>query len=451
MGYDTSLSVGDSILLMWRKHASHLPRLLFRHDQVVIEDLPIVVDDEGVETGGITVQYRTTAADALATLEEAGVGWNATVAAYADTRVHGTSVGMLWAQQHFSKADAATQERMIEEFKRLPPEVDLDALGATLASLWADSEAEDLPLFEEISYDGQIESPTMTSMPIYDRAANLDGVNPFAAVRATESWSVLYREAPLLAWPMLVCVLLRHLEPSVNVVLDLTDDAAEYDYGSSVADAAEYATDYWTWTTEALASSARTMSRLFSVLASFDSKLAPEFWFARAAGLYGQLKDLASVKESTTTKARGDALELLVDALLRTEEPQLQVIERNFRTREEEIDVLLSNGLADPFWIAQSSPLILIECKNKDEKASVVDLRVFESKIDDRGAVCKIGIFVSMSGFAKTFLDRLKTFQGEKGIIFALSGDDLKQLIDTKTRITDWLRGPGLLRAMGKS
>jgi hypothetical protein len=48
---------------------------------------------------------------------------------------------------------------------------------------------------------------------------------------------------------------------------------------------------------------------------------------------------------------------MLIEALLRTEEPELEVIERNFRTREEEIDVLVANGLEDPFWIAHGSPL----------------------------------------------------------------------------------------------
>ncbi len=38
MGYDTTLFVDGRVVAMWRKHASPLPRLLYRHDQAVIKD-----------------------------------------------------------------------------------------------------------------------------------------------------------------------------------------------------------------------------------------------------------------------------------------------------------------------------------------------------------------------------------------------------------------------------
>ena len=103
-----------------------------------------------------------------------------------------------------------------------------------------------------------------------------------------------------------------------------------------------------------------------------------------------------------------------------------------------------------PFWIAQGSPLILIECKNWTAKIGVPELRVFESKIRDRGALCKIGVFVSMSGFTKPFLERLKSFQVAGGVIFAIDGVELGSLVTSKTRLTDWLRGDGIRRSLGK-
>jgi hypothetical protein len=54
-----------------------------------------------------------------------------------------------------------------------------------------------------------------------------------------------------------------------------------------------------------------------------------------------------------------------------------------------------------------------------------------------------------MAGFADTFLERLKHFQAEGGVIFAVSGADLKQLISSKTRLSRWLRGPGVIRSLG--
>jgi len=175
-----------------------------------------------------------------------------------------------------------------------------------------------------------------------------------------------------------------------------------------------------------------------------------EFWFARAADLLARLRALA-FDEEATTRARGDALESLVDALVHTEEPELQVLEKNFRTAEVEIDLAVTNGLKDPFWIALTSPLILIECKNWTKRVGVPELRIFESKMRDRGALCRIGVFVSISGFTKPFLDRLKAVQAGGGVIFAVDGEDLVRLIGEKRRLTDWLRDEGLRRSLGSS
>jgi hypothetical protein len=452
MGYDTSLEIDGRGVLLWRKHASSFPRLLFQHDQLVVEDLDDGKDheDEDPSRGGVTVQYRATVQEVLATLDEVGLGWDATVAAYAETRIEGTSVGLVMAMAISAGADPAETEKRIAEFRGLGPHVDLGALGVFLSHQWGDSDVHEIALFKDINYDGSIESISSNSLDVYHYTiSTLEGVNACALVRAVESWCNLYREARLLAWPMLLCVLLQHLSPTATVVLDLTDDAREEGVRTT-EEAGQYAANYWTWTSEGLASSARTIGRLFSVLASFDSMLGREFWFARASVLYARLLSLSDVGVDATTKARGDALETLIEALLRTEEPELEVIERNFRTREEEIDVLVANGLEDPFWIAHGSPLVLIECKNTKDKVGVPDLRILESKIRDRGALCKVGIFVSMAGFADTFLERLKQFQAEGGVIFAVSGADLKQLISSKTRLSRWLRGPGVIRSLGK-
>lgn len=450
MGYDTSLVVDGDILLMWRKHASALPRLLFRPGQDVVE-LPVAPRDEDVRSPeGAFVGFRATAGEVLATLDESGLGWAASVAAYGETRFTGFSAGMIMGEAMSQDLDQAAVERSLAEFEGLSPEHDLAALGAVLAAQLAAPPADGVALFGEIMYDGPLESVSKTVREVYEQAVSMDGVDGFAAVRAAESWAALYADAPLLAWPMLLCVLFHHLPPEAEVVLDLTDDAFELTPIESADDAQGYLGGYWAWTTQSLASSARVLGRLFSALASFDAKLAPEFWFARAAGLNARMKALALQETGVTTKERGDALEALVEALLRTEEPHLQPVERNYRTREEEIDVLVTNGLTDPWWAAHGSPLILIECKNKKAKASVPDLRTFESKVKDRGALCKIGIFVSVSGFAATTLQRLKTFQAEGGIIFAVSGSDLDELIATKTKLSDWLRGPGVVRSLGK-
>jgi hypothetical protein len=444
MGFDTYLKIDGSVVLLWRKHAGALPRLLFRHDNlVVVEDVD--------ETGTVMhVAYRASVREVLATLEASGLGWHATVAAYAETRIPGTSEGMVMGKGLSEGASHEEIEQRVADFRALPPDSDLEALGRFLAYRWNDPEVEEVEILKEIIYDSEIQNISQVSIEVFRVAANIEGIDAISATRATESWCVLYREAPLLAWPMLMCIFLQYLDSDSIVTFDISE--AVFENGDMTLESARtYADDYWRWTSEYLASTARTIGRLFGVLASFDSNLGREFWFARSADLHGKLLALADVADGVTTKVTGDLLEALMEALLRTEEPELQVVERNFRTREEEIDLLLTNGLRDPFWIAHGSPLVFVECKNnRQAKPGVPELRIFESKIKDRGALCRIGIFVSMSGFAGTFLQRLKTFQSSDGVIFAVSGDDLGQLIASKTRLTEWLRGPGVLRSLGK-
>jgi hypothetical protein len=134
---------------------------------------------------------------------------------------------------------------------------------------------------------------------------------------------------------------------------------------------------------------------------------------------------------------------------------QLEVIARPRRaghqrtTEEEEIDLLLTNGLTDPFWSSLTSPLILVECKNWKKAVGVPELRVFESKMRDRGALCRIGIFVALSGFTKPFLTRLKAIHVNGGVIFAINGENLSALVTSKRRLTSWLREEGLRRSLG--
>jgi hypothetical protein len=121
-----------------------------------------------------------------------------------------------------------------------------------------------------------------------------------------------------------------------------------------------------------------------------------------------------------------------------------------FKTREEEIDLLLANDLADPFWTGLSSPIIMVECKNWKEsnKPGVAELRVLESKMADRRSICKIGIFISMSGFSDTFMTRLKAIQSDGGMIFAVSGDDLFKIVTDKIKLSDWLKIDGLRQSL---
>ncbi|MBM0201953.1 restriction endonuclease [Micromonospora sp. STR1s_5] len=442
MGFDTYLLIDDRVLFDWRKYASYLPRLLFKHDQAIVGDEP---EDS---SPGVSIKYRTTARQALETLGLCGLGWHATVVAYSEIRVVGAGASGMYAAELWDAGDKDVAKKL-SEFEELEPEADLVALGQVMAHQWREG-SDDVVLLQSLSYDGDLPKPHDAAFSVREAAVGACLQNPFPAVRAAESFSVLDRDAPLLAWPLMVCTFLQHLPPNSEVVLDLTEDAKETHEVETVAQGREYAAHYWQKASEKLSGHAHAIGRLFSVLASFDNGLSRDFWFARAVELLGRLDTVARASDSFSATSRGNALEGLVDALIRTESPELRVVEKNYRTSEEEIDLLLSNSLQDPFWIAHHSPLILIECKNWKAKAGVPELRVFESKIRDRSALCRIGIFVSLSGFTRPFLDRLKAFQLTGGVIFAIDGAELRAIVESRVRLTDWLSAEGVRRSLGK-
>lgn len=246
---------------------------------------------------------------------------------------------------------------------------------------------------------------------------------------------------------MLLCVFVKQLPKEVNLTFDITAAADNDGVADSFESARDYANSYWEGATAELSATAVTLSRLFGAIASFEGSLGSDFWFARAVDILYQIKN---PDPGVTTKRKGDLLEELMSALVNIEASELAVIEKNFRTREEEIDLVLSNSLTNPFWISIGSPLILVECKNWASKIGNQELRVFESKMRDRGAICKVGIFVSIAGFSSTFFRRLKQFQESGGVIFALDGEMLESVLLSRTRLTEWLRTDGLVRALGR-
>ena len=456
MGFDTYLKVGDRIALMWRKSTSPMPRLLFRHDQTHTA----AAKSPENPRHAIEVEYRATAGDVLGTLREGGLGWHSSIATFTTVRQGLVAESRLWVHEVFAMTtgsgptldvlmeDTAAWDKKLAAFRAQPPAEDLKALGQLLADQWLDPGLADVVIFEDMVYNSPID-PTAGFVSNIMDAAKARNMDEYAVGRAAESFTLLYRDAPMLAWPLLLCVLLQHLPSETAVSYELTEDAHESDVTSEEG-AKQYLNDYWLTSTQGLVSQAGVLGRLFGVLASFDSKLGREFWFARASDALSRLDSMSASKDEHSTKARGDALETVFDAVLRTEEPELKVLRKNFRTAEEEIDVVLTNGLSHPFWAAYSSPFVFVECKNWSSPVGTAELRDLESKMQDRGAICKIGIFVSMSGFAKTGLERLKTIQRNDGIIFAVTGDDLRDLVTKKIRLTEWLQGEGAIRALGK-
>ena len=452
MGFDTYVNVGDRTLTEYRKQVGELPRFLFEFSDIVIDG-----GDE--ENPPSSVVFRTTAESALGVLDAQGFGWNACVAAYGAIRGGGVSEGLLLgmsaAQIHIADPDVSPEEldRLAEEqmavYRDIPPEQDLHLFGKLLAESWLDP-AVDEPIFLHDFLYGEVPASSASTALLIARAADKAGVDQLPPTRAVETITGLFQEARLVAWPILMTVFLRHLPDDTVVEFDLTEGIAEFGMDDLPA-ANAYLEDYWRGTGEAVANYARNLGVLFGVLADFEGRLGSQYWFGQAIAALDHLEALNADRSASTNKERGDALERLMEALFHAEGLELTMAEKNFSTREEEIDLVLRSNLPDPYWTTQNSPYWFVECKNWAAPVGVSEIRTFESKMDDRKSSVRVGIFVSASGFYSTAVDRLKTAQIKNlGLIYAITLEDVRGLLARRQRLSNWLRNEGAMRVFGQ-
>jgi hypothetical protein len=438
MGFDTYLDIVGRTAVSWRKQTGALPRLLFTRNDLVVEydssDAPV------------RVTFESTAAGVLKNLRTLGLGWDASVVAYAGLRSGAASeallTGIYMGRLGPGKDDEI--ESLLAPQRSLSSDEDLHQFGTLLAQQWLSGSEVMLPA--ELMYDAPFETVGSLLFHPFD-AATKAGMSPLAVGRAMETIMFLFREGRLVAWPLLISVLLQHIPGDSEVSYVLTEGIGEFEL-EDAATTCVFVDQWWDESAKSVADYTRTLGLLFGALSAFQSQLGQEFWFGQAAIALARLAQLNRDRATTTKKERGNALEHLVDVLIHTEEPDLKLLRKNFETDEEEIDLLLTNGLSHPFWIAYRSPFVLVECKNWAKPVGVKELRDFESKLEDRRGVARIGIFVSTSGYYDTFRVRLKTIQSrDVGVVFAVSLEDLAGLIQRRERLTDWLRGEGAIRA----
>lgn len=451
MGFDTYVDVGDRTLTQYRKQSGDLPRFLFELSDVVI------VGGDDVEPP-TSVTFETTAEGALAVLEAQGFGWNACVAAYAAVGAGWGAEAFLsgmYAMEAYSAGSGVTEEEAdriaegrLAAQRGSTAENDLVILGELLAGAWLDP-AIDEPLFlHEFLYGDKPERSSSTISHVIG-AANKASLPPLPPARAAEALAGLFQEARLVAWPILMTIFLHHLPSDTPVRYVLTEAIDEF--GMDNLPAAEaYIEEYWRGTGEAVAEYARNLGVLFGVLADFKSRLGSQYWFGQAIAALDQLETLNADRSASTNKERGDALERLTEALFHAEGSELTVAEKNFSTREEEIDLVLRSNLPQPFWSAQNSPYWFVECKNWASPVGVAEIRLFESKMDDRRSSVRIGVFVSAGGFYGTAVDRLKAAQSKNiGLIYAITLEDIRGLLDRRQTLSAWLLDEGSMRAFG--
>lgn len=131
-----------------------------------------------------------------------------------------------------------------------------------------------------------------------------------------------------------------------------------------------------------------------------------------------------------TPQDKGRRLEALL-AVLFSQIADLRVVERNFRTETQEIDLVLQIDNFSPRIWQHSGPLMLVEAKNTAERTPQHVVSLFIHKIRTKRGSCKVGLLISTAGFTTDAeLEELRISESDNCVVM-LDGDKLLKLIQT--------------------
>lgn len=137
---------------------------------------------------------------------------------------------------------------------------------------------------------------------------------------------------------------------------------------------------------------------------------------------------LEQAKVASSSQERGRDLEQLVKRLFEKMEGFVDVV-TNVRSSVEEIDLMFRNESSDAFW-NQQGPFVMVECKSWSKKVGRAELDVFASKMSRRARWCRLGFFVSLSGFSREFSLSLRQYISSNVLVVPIDLKRLEMLCD---------------------
>lgn len=142
--------------------------------------------------------------------------------------------------------------------------------------------------------------------------------------------------------------------------------------------------------------------------------------------------------EAPSTGQKGKSLEDLVEVLFTSGEG-LVLADKRVSTDDEEIDLVCINNVNRPFWLALTSPLLFVECKNWTKNVGTKEIRDFEIKLQNHGAMTKIGFFVSLNGFTSEVASELKRMGRSAYHVVLIERQDIVEYLASDVGILNWL------------
>ncbi|MGP9695103.1 restriction endonuclease [Brachybacterium sp. AOP25-B2-12] len=128
------------------------------------------------------------------------------------------------------------------------------------------------------------------------------------------------------------------------------------------------------------------------VLADVEVPVSPDLRRSVAKTVWSRISD-------GTSQEKGRRLEALL-AFTFAQIRDLKVVERNYRTETEEIDLVLQiDNFSTRVWQKSGVPFILVEAKNRSDKASQPMVSTLITKLQTKRGTSRIAVLVSLAGF----------------------------------------------------
>ena len=141
----------------------------------------------------------------------------------------------------------------------------------------------------------------------------------------------------------------------------------------------------------------------------------------------------SAVRTEADRNRKGRILEDLMVLLFRTI-PGFTDVDTRRKGPEEEIDILIRNESAEPFWARDGSQYILVECKNWSKPAGPTELVVFRDKMLNRGGRCRLGFFIAVGGFTEGFSTRTATYRKDDLLVVQVGPAGIDELVKAADR-----------------
>lgn len=144
-----------------------------------------------------------------------------------------------------------------------------------------------------------------------------------------------------------------------------------------------------------------------------------------------------------TAQERGKRLETLL-AFIFSQVSGLKVVERNYRTETEEIDLVLRvENFGQRVWQALNVPYILVEAKNRIDKASQQVMSTLLTKLQTKRGTTRLAFLISLAGFTNdagvqelrySTQDKCVVMIGKHELELLIDADDLDNTLEKMVR-----------------